>query len=143
MAIRIEPFEAGHFRRLVLQPHQSAYRLILLKDEWQALSVAGEAWTAIDDEDVPMACAGVIDRGGGRGEAWAVLAGDIGLGMVPVTRAIQRGFRAMSYRRIEAMVACNFQPGRRWVQMLGFEFEGVARAYMDDGSDGERWARVR
>lgn len=139
--MEVEPFELDHFRDLVLQPYQKAWQAMLASEDWTHLGKAGEAWTGLVDGR-PVACCGVLDRGGGRGDAWALLAGDIGPTLLPLTRAILRGLKLGRWRRIEAITAANFKPARRWVRMLGFEFESTARAYFEDGADAERWARI-
>jgi hypothetical protein len=36
----------------------------------------------------------------------------------------------------------NFEPGHRWARMLGFEQEGLMRAFGHDGSDMVMYSRV-
>lgn len=131
---------AAHLEALVLQPAQSAWRDKLQRVQIEAL-VASDGWTALNGDEV-VGCGGVIDHSGGRGEAWALLAGGAGAQLVSITRAVRRFLAAAPYRRVEAVTACNFPPARRWVTMLGFRFEGLMSAYCDDGSDAERWART-
>ena len=45
-------------------------------------------------------------------------------------------------RRLEADTALGFGSGSRWLRMLGFEDEGVSRAFGPDGADFRRFARV-
>jgi hypothetical protein len=46
------------------------------------------------------------------------------------------------YRRIEATVDVGFTEGERWMTLLGFEYEGLMRAYRPDGQDMLMFARV-
>lgn len=141
--MNVEPLEAAHLEALVLQPAQAAWRDGMTSDQFRALAATDSAWTVMDDERRVLMCAGVIETGVGRGEAWALLSQDSGRSMAAVTRAVARYMDAAPFRRIEAVVAVNFAPGRRWAKMLGFRFEGLMTAYLDDGSDAERWARVK
>lgn len=143
--MKVEPLQAEHLTSLVLQPAQEAWRHSMTPDQFAALAGTGAAWTVISDEGHVLMCAGVIEIEGssGRAEAWALLSRDSGCAMVAITRAVRRYMFAAPFRRIEAVVAANFAPGSRWAKMLGFRFEGLMAAYLDDGSDAERWARVK
>jgi hypothetical protein len=141
--MRIVPFRPGHLSALVLQPHQRAWQGKITAGHARVLGDQGQAWTALRREAV-AGCAGVLDRGEGRGLAWALLAGDLGpAGFVALHRAVAAGLPSLPYRRIEAHVAADFAPGRRWATMLGFAFEGVMRGYQADGGDALMFARVR
>jgi hypothetical protein len=48
----------------------------------------------------------------------------------------------LGVHRVEASTAVGWLPGRRWLEMLGFECEGVMRAYGPDRRDFFRFARV-
>lgn len=140
--MNVEPLKAAHLEALVLQPAQATWRAGMTHDQFQALAATDAAWAVLDGDQVLM-CAGVIEAAPGRGEAWALLSERGGRSMVALTRAVRRYMEAAPFRRIEAVVAVNFAPGRRWAKMLGFRFEGLMAAYLDDGSDAERWARVK
>jgi hypothetical protein len=140
--IVVEPMKAAHLASLTVQAAQHAWRNDMTEEHFELLAAPDAAWSVFDGTRLVM-CAGVIEAGVGRGEAWALLAPDSGPAMTGITRAVRRYLHATSFRRIEAVVAVNFSPGRRWAKMLGFRFEGLMAAYLDDGSDAERWARVK
>lgn len=141
--MKVEPMKAEHLEALVLQPSQAAWRDGMTADQFSALAATDAAWTMLDEQGRVLMCAGVIETGAGRGEAWALLSEDSGPAMIAITRAVGRYMQASPFRRIEAVVAVSFAPGRRWAKMLGFRFEGLMTAYLDDGSDAERWAKVK
>ena len=58
-------------------------------------------------------------------------------------RAALRGLAGAGYRRLEAATFLGWRPGERWLRLLGFECEGVARGYTPAGDDASLWARVR
>ena len=141
--MRIEPFRPRHLSELILQPHQRAWQGRVSAGHARVLGRQGQAWSGFGADGRPVACAGVLDRGEGRGLAWALLAADLGPGgFVALHRAVSRGMAAMPYRRIEAHVAAGFAPGRRWARLLGFAFEGVMRGYLADGGDALLFARL-
>jgi hypothetical protein len=141
-AAQVLPFRADHLRALTLQPAQAAWRGRIDGETGDALEQGGLAWTLMRAGRV-IGCGGVIDRGSGRGEAWALIAQDAGPAMLAATRAVRRYFQTAPFRRIEAATACRFAPGRRWAEMLGFQPEGVMRAFCEDGDDAMRWAIIR
>lgn len=139
--MRVEPFRAQHLAELVLQPHQRVWQDSLTDEQGRAVEALGSAWTLFTDRLV--GCGGVIDRGGGRGEAWALIAQDAGRDMLAATRAVRRYFETAPFRRIEAVTAANFAPAGRWAEMLGFVNEGLMAAFCADGSPAYRWAMIR
>ncbi|MDO9337917.1 MAG: hypothetical protein Q7T61_16090 [Caulobacter sp.] len=148
--MRVEPFRAEDLEALTLQPAQAAWRGRIDGETGAALAASGLAWTLWDsgrdagrDSGRVIGCGGVIDRGGGRGEAWALLAQDAGAGMLAATRAVRRYFETAPFRRIEAVTAVDFAPAARWTRLLGFKSEGRMRAFCDDGGDAVRWAIIR
>jgi hypothetical protein len=112
------------------------------------LIAAGPAFACLDD-GAPFAIVGLTDAGHGRAAAWCYIAHDARPALVAVsfTRGIRRFLATADYRRIECVTvhgptqwhaACE-----RFVQRLGFRFEGVAPYWLADGSDALRWFRVR
>lgn len=140
--MRVEPFRAEHLEQLILQPAQAAWRGRFDGETGAALEASRLAWSLLWRDRI-IGCGGVVDRGGGRGEAWALLAQDAGLAMLTATRAVRRYFETAPFRRIEAATAADFAPAARWTRLLGFECEGRMRAFCDDGGDAERWAFIK
>lgn len=139
--MRVEPFDPAHVERLSVQPHQEGWRAEIMTTDLRALATApNRAWSVLEGEDT-LACGGFVDLGQGRGRAWALLS--TRPGMVALTRIVRRGIELSGFRRIDCEVAANFQPARRWAEMLGFSYEGTMRAWCYDGSDAELWAMVR
>lgn len=142
MKVEVAPFRAAHLADLVLQPAQAAWRGRIDGESGRALEATGLAWTLLCGGRV-VGCGGVIDRGEGRGEAWALLAQDAGTTMLAATRAVRRYFETAPFRRIEAVTAVNFLPAARWARLLGFQREGRMRAFCDGGGDADRWAIIK
>ena len=140
--MRVEPLTSDHLVRLEVQPHQRVWRDNLAGLDLACLVEGGNAgWAALVGE-APVAALGVIDLGGGRGAAWGLISQAAGPVFVSLHRAVARRLRALPYRRIEAVTACNFQPAGRWAEMLEFTCEGTMRSYCHDGTDALLWARV-
>lgn len=141
-AMRVEPFSTHHLASLKVQPHQRAWREHADSADLACLNQGrNRGWTAFDGE-APVAMLGVIDMGGGRAMGWGLISAEAGRVFPALHRAVTRFLLNTDYRRIEAVTASDFQPARRWAEMLGFTHEGTMRAYCHDGSDAELWARV-
>ena len=109
----------------------------------QLLADASDAYTLLHDGRV-IACAGVMELWQGRGMAWALLADNIGQAMIAVHRIVYRFlWKECTIRRVEAYVDQGFAAGHRWVHDLGFQREGMMRAFAQHGGDMVMWARVR
>lgn len=138
----VRPWEPDDLKRLVIQPSQAYMRSFYDQLDLAPLAENGWAWTGETDEGV-MAIAGLAPQWENRAIAWAMLSCSIGWDMVHVHRKVKEFLVKAPFRRIEATVDVGFKPGHRWMKMLGFEPEGVMRAYRPDGGDQVLYARVR
>lgn len=138
----IVPFEPAHLRTLVLQDAQAWMAPMLQQDYGESLKRGGPAFTAVDD-GVVIGCAGVVRMWENRAHAWALLGRDSGRHFVAIYRGIRRFLDMHDARRIEATVDARFDAGHRLMAMLGFEREGLMRAYLPDGRDVVLYGRVR
>ena len=136
----IIPFVPDHLRRLQLQPSQ-AWCAPMLDAEMIAQHAELPAWTMLDGDE-PVAVAGTIEIWPERAIVWAYLSSHAGRHMVALTRAAQRYLAVAPQRRVEAYVETGFEAGHRWIQVLGFEREGVLRAFYQ-GRDMTLYSRIR
>lgn len=132
-----------------LQPQAQQLAEMAAIADWRAMVRAaathGPSWTGRLDGRV-IGCAGVSLSWRGRAHAWCV----IGEAIPPrAWIAIHRAVRArldqlpaLDVWRLEAEAAFGFRPGIRWLEMLGFEREGLARGFGPGGQDFVRFARV-
>ena len=134
------PFEPDHLRRLTLQPHQARTLSVNGPSFVPYLTQAGPAYTALIDSCV-LACAGII-LCDGVGTLWAYIAADAGRHFVRLHRAAQRLIGLQPLRRLEASTEADFIPGCRWLELLGFQSEGILRQYGPHGEDHLRYARI-
>jgi len=142
--MKVIQFSAQHLAQINLQPAQQHMLEVLGQDWYGAMLEGCTAFTALDDAGNVLICAGFDERWQGCATAWALLSRDAGRSMVGVVRAL-RGYidHVAPWRRIESAVDVGFTPGERLLEMLGFEFEGLARAYRPDGGDCTMWARIK
>lgn len=141
--MRVIPFEPHHLALLSAQPAQAFLAAEMVKPEYgAALLSAGPARTAFHGTEV-IACAGLIHQWPNRSIAWAILSRLAGRHMLGLTREIGGFLRHHPIRRVETGVSCDFPAAERWAEMLGFEREGMMRAYTPEGADCYLYARIR
>lgn len=141
--MNLVPYEPSHVERLVLQPGQAHMRPYLeAKDYTKWIAVPGKSFTGFDGDRV-LFCAGVIPIWEGRGEAWSLLGSDLKRDFLKIHNAVLRFFEVCDLRRIEANVDPNSDCAKRWVELLGFKFEGVMASYWPNGESTMRYARVK
>ncbi|MEZ5665875.1 MAG: hypothetical protein R3F55_00235 [Alphaproteobacteria bacterium] len=139
----VVPMTAGHLTRLRLQPAQAVLAPLVAEPGYGAmLAEAGPAFAGLCGDRV-VGCAGVVRLTAQRGHAWALLACDAGHSLTAIHRAVVGFLAHQRMRRIETAVDAEFAAGHRWARMLGFECEGLMRAYGPDGRDAHLYARTR
>jgi hypothetical protein len=114
----VERFQPEHLAQIDLQPAQAAARAALTA-QYIGRLLEGPAATMRDDTGRIVACAGVVDFSDGS-LLWAFLAADCRRHMVAIVRGARRLVQ-VAQRPVWATAACDFAPGCRLLQMLGFE----------------------
>lgn len=137
--MNVIPFEASHIARMDIQPGQRVLISHLPLAYIEQLPKAGPALTA-EDQGRILACAGIAHQGYGVGILWACVASGTHSYFIRLDRCVRRFLEIPRLRRIEATT--DFEPGCRWLELLGFEFEGVKKKYGPDGKDHRAYARV-
>lgn len=105
-----------------------------------------DGYSAIMDSGEVVCCAGLYQWQDlpHIATAWAFVNRNIsGPALFAVTKAVIALLETRKERRIEALCREDWAPARRWLQRLGFEYEGPVRKYGPDGSDFARYARVQ
>lgn len=139
--MQVEPFRPIHLdllRTRGIQPSQVSHVPVSYASFARP---PGPALTAMDNGNVIL-CGGICLMAPGMGLLWAVLAHDAGHHMLRLHRAVRRFIDSEPIRRLEATVEDGFAPGCRWLDLLGFEFEGTMRGYGDAGETHLRYARI-
>jgi hypothetical protein len=140
--IDVVPYRPVHNYLIRVQDAQLAEVSLVPEGYASLYSPVGPAMTALDGSTV-LLCGGIVPLLPGTGVIWALVARDAGPRMLALTRGIQRFLETQKLRRIEATTAEGFRSGCRWLEMLGFEFEGRMRGYGPAGETHLRYALVR
>lgn len=139
----VVPFHPSHLKRLKAQGAQAAQVSALADlDVATLVRPPGPALTVLASETV-LLCGGIVTVDHRRGLLWAVLSEHAGQHMVFLHRGVARFIDSEPLRRLEATVEKGFEPGCRWIRLLGFVYEGDMAGYGDTGETHERYARVR
>lgn len=135
------PFEPKHLWQIRLQPSQVIALSYITPEYALALSTGGPAVSAEHNGEI-IACCGVAYTAFKGGMLWGFVSKDAGRHMVRLHKCLRRFLGLIKARRLDATVEAGFAPGCRWLALLGFECEGLMRAFGPDGSDHLRFARV-
>lgn len=113
-------------------------------DEYGDTLAAFPSYTAIVNGEV-IACAGMVQTGVYRWQAWALMSEKTKDYMIPITRAMNHYISYLNTPRIETHVRSDFKAGQRWMKMLGFNCETPEpmKNWGDDGYDYYLYARVK
>lgn len=145
--VEIRPFRPEDVDQL--QPQYAQEIELASAGDWRHMTrfaaEVGPAWTGVLDGRV-IGCAGFAMRWKGRASAWCIIGADVPRG---AWLSIHRGvvariaqLPALGIWRLEAETMHGFIEGARWLRLLGFEHEGLARGYGPGGQDFGRYARV-
>jgi hypothetical protein len=102
----------------------------------------GPAFTASSSRGLILLCGGIVQLAPHRGLCWALLSKEAPRHLLSLHKATRRFLQLYSYPRVETTVRAGFMPGCRWVEMLGFRFEGDMPLYGDQGETHWRYARL-
>lgn len=139
--LRVVPFRRWHYNWLTDANPMADGGSFIAVDGVLAQLEGQNSWTGVKDGD-PIVCAGTIQQWPGRHQAWAYMGKGTGPHMVWITKAVLANL-AVVKGRIEMTVRADFEPGRRWAKMLGFELETPClKGYGPYGEDHVGFARV-
>ncbi len=139
----VRPWEPGDSHKIELQ--QSQEYLITLGSvelDLTELSENALAWVIEVNSEI-VTIAGLMPQWENRALAWAYVSKNAGAHFRKIHKAVSRFLDQSDYRRIEATIDVGFDAGVRWIEMLGFKYEGYMKAYRPDGADMLLYARVR
>lgn len=139
----VVPYEASHILGIQAQRGQAGAKAFITEEYAKALE--GEfAFTAISDDGEVLAVGGIKEIWTDRAMAWSFIDRRAGKHFTAIHKAVKTLLEIVPYRRIEAEVACEFAPGKRWLKMLGFTMEAERmRAALPDGTDSALFAKVK
>ena len=149
--IKIVDFIAAHAEDLIEQGRQDFGVLAdadtTMKPYFEVVAgMPNMAYSMIDDGHL-VAAAGLYKVWEGVGEAWLLPSSRLLAKPRKAVKAVRSFLDEISeregFRRVQATTHADFIRGRRFLEWLGFENEGVLRGYGPDGSDHIIYSRIR
>lgn len=137
------PFKAEHLLGMQLQRAQDGSKPFIT-EEYAKMLEGQFAFTAVTDDEEVVAVGGVTELWANRALAWTFIDSRAGKHFVALHKIVRDLLDIIPYRRVEAETSCDFEPGHRWLKMLGFQMEAERmRAFQVDGGDSSLYARVK
>lgn len=106
----------------------------------------GRTMTGMKD-DIILGCGGILPLWEGVAEGWLLTADEIEQYPLAfhklVRQFISEAEEALNLHRIQIFVWSEFETSIEWVKRLGFESEGLMKAFSADRQDFYRMAKVR
>lgn len=143
------PFKPEHARYII---EHNARR----QEDWLDKSVADQwveqwgdkvwAYTVLVDGE-PIACAGIALQEWSRGEAWALFSEKFYQHKLFIYKLIKKAlpaaFHECKLRRIQAIIDTDYPENKKWIEKLGFEYEGRMKQWGPNGQDFLIYARLK
>lgn len=138
------PFQGRHLLKIAVQEHQRAALEKLTADAMRAVE-SPHAATLLDDLGEPLVCCGAVQLWSERAYVWTFLSEKINARNFRAVHSWGRLFLAdLPFRRIEASVDVDFEPGHRWLRSFGFKCEAaLMEAYDPMGRTHSLYALVK
>lgn len=115
-------------------------------DPQELATKGGPLTRVVKAEGKVLVVGGAIPFWAGRCEAWALLAKDLTLAeKITATRGAIEWLdwvHDQGFWRIESSADVAYYHGRKWLELLGFELEGIARRYNPFARDHAMYARL-
>jgi hypothetical protein len=145
--MRIVPFESWHLGLIELREHDR--RAVAFGDDLVARGNAylrsGPSFTGIQKGRI-VVIAGIVRLWTGVGGGWSLTSPLVEKLPVAFHRAVRRNILELEEKlclhRLQITVQASHVVSQRWVERLGFRFEGVLKKYGPDGEDYLLFARV-
>jgi hypothetical protein len=137
--MNIIPFIPAHLDQIILQPSQVGMRKYFTAQYAKDLS-QHISFTAVDVSEKILGCAGLIEEDPRRAYAWVLLSPDLGRKLIPFHKKIEAMLALSPYDRIETVVDSTFSQGLRWMELLGFTYEGHLNHFFGIGEHAKLYA---
>lgn len=137
--MKIIPYEPQHLLMIKPQRNQESLEMTIERAEQLAMF---PCFTGILDGEV-IAIGGLFELNPIRAYLYLIVTENIQHQWIHIYRAARKLINAAlkDYVRLETLTA--FPEAERWVEMIGFQFEGVMRRAGPDGCDAKMYSIVR
>jgi len=146
MMVKIVPFETEHAVNIIQRNNDEGIKQktsVSVEEMIRSYTIPGSRAVTIMKDKTPIVCAGIINLGWKRGEAWLLKSSlfykykfsilKIGKRFIPLIA------KEGSFRRVQSV---SFTENNRWFECLGFKREGILEAYGPDGQSVIMYSRI-
>lgn len=141
--IKLVKFIPHHFHQIDEQEETKEVSQLFTLANLLELQRSKHSYTLLDGNRVLM-CTGIVKYYEDRGEVWAIMGRNLRKEMFSIHKMAKRFLEMAPFKRLEATVSYTFEPGHRWVKMLGFTKEAeLMKHYLPDGRDASLYSLVR
>jgi RimJ/RimL family protein N-acetyltransferase len=116
------------------------------KDTWSGMKLNGLAKTAVIDGEI-IGTGGIAIYWEGVAGCWLLLSKHAEKYPVKMVLAIRNVLEQLSkennIRRLDTECRTDFPKAQKLVEALGFEYEGLKRGYLPDGTDALMYGKLR
>jgi hypothetical protein len=134
------PFEPEHYVEIAIG--QQNWSCVDPLEAGKLYKSRGVAISGLYNDKLVI-CAGIAMPWKGLGEMWAIFSPDAPRCHLSINKAARKFVWGMineaKLRRVQASVDLTFTKGLRWVEWLGFKFDGISEKYGPNGEDFVRY----
>lgn len=141
--ITTKPLCADDLMRLDVQQWQRVPEYEITPEYCAFLVDNSHSGVTVWADDKIICAGGAIEIWNGRAEVWTLIDKDAGPWMLGLTRVVERFVAMMPFHRLETCCEVNWPQAHRWLKMLGFEHERLARKYLPSGRDVDIYVRIK
>jgi hypothetical protein len=136
------PFQIDHLRQVKAR---APLELGVCLQRVDALMLLGPAYTGMVGDQV-LGCAGIVRLWPGVGEAWTIFSDEVCRHPLWLQKAVKTvigtTMLTLSLSRLQAVARADSERNCRWLQSLGFTWEGNMPKFGSDGATYARYARI-
>tara|TARA_R110000765_G_scaffold107257_5_gene198033 strand:+ start:201 stop:665 length:465 start_codon:yes stop_codon:yes gene_type:complete len=141
------PFEPGHAADLISQADVGeAEKKFLFGGHIHNLALLGHSVSVIRNGHL-LGSGGIFPVWDGMGEAWVLPAANVKKNKKVFVKLIRENMERLSdeygFRRIQATARADAPIAQRFLEFLGFEREGLLRAYGPDGANHVLFSKIK
>lgn len=143
------PFEIEHAKSIIKGEHkrdQENWVEPTIVEQW-AQAWSGKLWAyTITADGIPVCCAGLALQEWHKAEAWALFSSEFKKHKLFIYRFVKAGLDASFHEnklvRVQATIDPQYPENVKWIEKLGFEYEGRLRRFGSEGQDMLMYARL-
>lgn len=140
--IKVEKFSVWHMNHILATKPEFYLNHFLTLADMEFIEENNLAYTAVKN-GVPVACCGITMRYPHRAEAWAVIGLLEKIDSLSFIRAIRRFLDIIPVKRIEATLADDVPNRKKWIRLLGFQYEARLKCFDIEAKDVDMYVRLK